>query len=139
MKLAIVYASTSGNTEMMAEAIRDGAQEAGAEVTLIQAMRFDASQLDAYDRIAFGSPSMGSENLEEADFEPMFASLEANLGGKEIALFGSYGWGDGEFMRTWVDRCTANNAILLNEGLIINYTPDADGIEQCKALGRSLA
>ncbi len=92
-----------------------------------------------YDAIAFGCPAMGDEVLEEAEFEPMFADVEGALGGKKVALFGSYGWGDGQWMRDWVERCRNAGANLIGEGLILNGTPDADGEAQCFELGKQIA
>ena len=100
-KVAIVYWSGTGNTEMMAAKVAEGAKEAGAQVTSFTAAEFSAEMMDDFDAVAFGCPSMGSEQLEETEFEPMFNACEAKLGGKKIALFGSYGWGDGEWMRCW--------------------------------------
>lgn len=99
---------------------------------------FSAANFADYSAVAFGCPSMGCEALEESEFEPMFAGLEGFLDGKRIALFGSYGWGDGQWMRDWCQRCRAAN-LYDEEGLIINETPDADGQEVCRVLGRSLA
>ena len=101
MKIAVVYWSGSGNTEAMANAVAEGAAQAGAEAELLTSDVFGPDQVAAHDAIAFGCPAMGAETLEEDSFEPMFAACEAALSGKRIALFGSYGWGDGEWMRTW--------------------------------------
>ena len=98
-KTAVVYWSATGNTEAMANAVAEGAKEKGAECSLFTAAEFDASLVGGFDSIAFGCPAMGAEVLEEDEFEPMFTSCEAALNGKKIALFGSYGWGDGEWMR----------------------------------------
>ena len=98
-KIAVVYWSGTGNTEAMAKAVLEGAKEKGAEVVLLTPDEFDVSMMDSYDAIAFGCPAMGAEVLEEEEFEPMFASCESKLSGKRIALFGSYGWGDGEWRR----------------------------------------
>ena len=139
-KVAIVYWSGTGNTQKMADAIAAGAQKAGAEVSVFGPSEFDKSQLGNFSAIAFGCPSMGVEVLEETEFEPMFADLESSLMGKNIALFGSYGWGDGEWMRNWVERCNEDGANLLTEeGLIINETPDEVGCQQCEELGAKLA
>ena len=100
-KIAVVYWSGTGNTEAMANAVLEGAKAAGADAALFTADAFDASQVDAFDAIAFGCPSMGVEELEDGEFEPMFSACEGALNGKKIALFGSYGWGDGEWMRNW--------------------------------------
>ena len=111
-KVAVVFWSGTGNTEAMANAVAEGAKEAGAEAEVIPCASFSAADVSNYDAIAFGCPSMGAEQLEESEFEPMFASVEGSLSGKKIALFGSYGWGDGEWMRNWEDRCKAAGAIL---------------------------
>lgn len=133
MKTAVIYWSGTGNTEQMAGAVAEGA---GAELFSVSDFSGDAAD---YDRIAFGCPSMGDEVLEESEFEPFFASAEAKLSGKKIALFGSYGWGDGQWMRDWVERAKSAGAEVVNgEGLIINDAPDADGLASCKALGEAL-
>ena len=136
--IAIVYWSGTGNTEAMAHGIADGVKAAGGNAALFTASEFSAAALSDYDRIAFGCPSMGSEQLEDSEFEPMFSVLEDKLSGKEIALFGSYGWGDGQWMLDWQERCTGAK-IIGGEGLIINEAPDAEGLEQCKKLGNRLA
>ena len=104
-KIAIVFWSGTGNTEAMAGYIAEGVRAAGGEAALLGPGDFSASQFSAYSAVAFGCPAMGSEVLEEAEFEPMFSALEGSLGGKRIALFGSYGWGDGQWMRDWCARC----------------------------------
>ena len=93
----------------------------------------------SFDAIAFGCPAMGSEVLEEDEFEPMFSACEAALSGKKIALFGSYGWGDGEWMRNWEERCVDDGAVLACESVVCNEAPDADAQAACKALGTALA
>lgn len=87
----------------------------------------------------YGCPAMGSEELEEGEFEPFFASAEGKLGGKKIGLFGSYEWAEGEWMRTWQARAEADGAVMLAEGLAVCGTPDEDGLEKCRALGRLAA
>ena len=94
-KVAVVYWSGTGNTETMAGFVESGAKAAGAEVTVYTASEFTPELLTQFDAVAFGCPSMGAEQLEESEFEPMFASCETGLSGKRIALFGSYGWGFG--------------------------------------------
>ena len=131
--VTIVYGSMYGNTEQMAQAIADAA---GAELFAVS--DFSGSIAD-YDRIAFGCSAMGDEVLEEDEFEPFFASIEGDLSGKTIALFGSYGWGDGEWMRNWEERAKNDGAILVGgEGLIVNETPDDEALEKCAALGAEL-
>lgn len=139
-KLAIVYWSGTGNTETMANCIAEGAEGAGAKVTLCGPEDFSAARFAEFDAVAFGCPAMGSEVLEEVEFEPMFEGLEGQLSGKQIALFGSYGWGDGQWMRDWCARCDAAGANLLDdEGLVVNEAPDEDAQENCRELGRKLA
>ena len=136
MKIAVVYWSGTGNTELMAEAVTEGAKSAGAEVTMVTSDDF--SSVDGYDAIAFGCSAMGSEELEETSFEPMFASIEDNLADKKIALFGSYGWGDGEWMRNWEERVTGKCSALLGT-IICTDAPDDSVKEELKALGKKLA
>lgn len=138
-KIAIVYWSGTGNTEAMAGAVADGARNAGADTTLYAASDFSASMVDQFDAIAFGCPAMGAEQLEEDEFEPMFTDCESHIRGKKIALFGSYGWGDGEWMRTWEETCRGDGAVLACESVICQETPDEDAEAECRALGAALA
>ena len=138
-KVAIVYWSGTGNTEQMAESVADGARNAGADVTTFTAAEFDADKMDEFDAIAFGCPSMGAEQLEEDEFEPMFTACESKLSGKKIALFGSYGWGDGEWMRSWEADCEEAMVNLVCESVICMAAPDDTAIEACKALGKAVA
>lgn len=137
-KIAVVYWSGTGNTQAMAEAVAEGASQAGAEVTVFEAEDFSPEQMGAFDAVAFGCPSMGAEQLEESEFAPMFTECEPMLSGKRIALFGSYGWGDGEWMRNWEQTCTADGAVLACDSVICNEAPDEDGVEACKMLGKAL-
>ncbi|MBR4174470.1 MAG: flavodoxin, partial [Lachnospiraceae bacterium] len=114
-KIAIVFWSGTGNTFSMAQAVENGAKAAGAEVSVLDASEFSADMVAQFDAIAFGCPAMGAEVLEETVFEPMFSSLESALSGKKIALFGSYGWGDGQWMRDWEDRCRAAGANIVTD------------------------
>ncbi len=133
MKTAVIYWSGTGNTEAMAQAV---AQGAGAELFSVSAFSGDVA---GYDAIAFGCPAMGAENLEESEFEPFFSAVEGKLSGKKVALFGSYGWGDGEWMRSWEERTAAANAVLVNgEGVIANEFPSDGALEKCKELGKAL-
>ena len=139
-RIAVVYWSGTGNTQAMASAVAAGAEKEGAAVSVFTAAEFDTSSVGKYDGVAFGCPSMGSEQLEESEFEPMFSALEGSLNGKKIALFGSYGWGDGQWMRDWVERAQGDGAQVLNgEGLICNETPDDDVQAACRKLGADLA
>ena len=123
----------------MAKLVAEGAREAGAETEIFTADAFDGKMLDQYDGAAFGCPSMGSEELEDSVFEPMFAGCEPKLKGKKIALFGSYGWGDGEWMRTWEETCVSDGAVLACDAVICNEAPDDAGLDACRALGAALA
>ncbi len=139
-KIAVIYWSQSGNTEAMANAVAEGAREAGAETVLLHVSGTSAADAAGYSKLALGCPAMGAEVLEEAEFEPFFMELEPQLGGRKVALFGSYGWGDGQWMRDWTKRTDDAGAnVLGGEGLIINETPDEDGLAKCRALGKSLA
>lgn len=139
-KMAVIYWSMTGNTQAMAEAIADGAREAGAQADLFSVDQVTVDQALEYDKLALGCPAMGAEVLEEAEFEPFFTALEGRLGGKRVALFGSYGWGDGQWMREWCSRCAAAGASLYDEeGLTANESPSEEAREACRELGRKLA
>ena len=140
MQIAVIYRTGSGNTEAMAQAVAEGARNAGADVSLFQVSELTAADAAKYERLALGCPAMGAEVLEESEFEPFFTELESKLSGKTVALFGSYGWGDGQWMRDWWDRAGKDGAKLYgNEGLIINETPDDAGLEQCRSFGGGVA
>ena len=132
-KVAVVYWSGTGNTQSMAEAVAKG-----ANAELFTAADFNGDMVKDFDAIAFGCPAMGSEELEDGEFAPMFDSCKPALNGKKIALFGSYDWGDGEWMRTWAEDCKALGAVLAADFVICNNTPDDDGLAACEALGKAL-
>ena len=138
-RIAVIYWSGTGNTEAMAHAVAEGVKAAGAEVSIFETSAFSADQLDEYDALAFGCPAMGDEVLEETEFEPLFAECEDKLAGKTVVLFGSYGWGDGQWMRDWEERCRNKNITLPAESVICQETPDEDGLEECRNLGKVLA
>ena len=134
MKTAVIYWSGTGNTEAMAKAVAEGA---GAELFTVSGF---SGSVEDYDAIAFGCPAMGAEMLEESEFDPFFTEIESRLSGKKVGLFGSYGWGDGEWMRNWETRVTSDGAVLVGgEGVIANDAPSDDDLEKCKALGKALA
>lgn len=136
-KILVVYWSGTGNTEAMAKAVAAGA---GAEAELFEVGAVSADKAAGYERIAFGCPSMGDEVLEEGDMEPFFGDVESKLEGKKVALFGSYDWGDGQWMRDWAQRVKAAGASLYGgEGLICRLEPTDDALEDCKRLGAGLA
>ena len=139
-KIAVIYWSGTGNTQMMAEAVTAGAKGAGADVSLFNVSQISAADAASYEALALGCPAMGGEVLEESEFEPFFTELESKLSGKKVALFGSYGWGDGQWMRDWQERTALAGAdIVSGEGLMLNGTPDSTGLEQCRELGKLLA
>ena len=138
-KIAVVYWSGTGNTEAMAGAVADGIKEKGGEAVVLTAGEFDPSMIASFDGFAFGCPSMGSEQLEDSEFEPMFDACKSSLAGKPVALFGSYGWGDGEWMRNWEADCAANGIALACDSVICNDAPDDDAQAACRALGAALA
>ena len=137
MKAAVVYWSGTGNTAAMADLVLEGMQSTGAQADLLECD--SVTDLSGYDAIAFGCPAMGSEQLEDSEFEPMFDSVKKNLSGKKIALFGSYGWGDGEWMRNWEEDCKSAGAVLAHDSVIANDAPDDEAAAACKELGSSLA
>jgi flavodoxin short chain len=137
-KLAVVFWTSTGNTELMADAIVEGAKQLSAEVVKIQASQFNMSIANEYDSIAFGCSAMGDEILDEYEFEPMFRSVLPLLNTKQFSLFGSYGWGDGEWMRRWENLCIENSAIPLQAGIIASYTPDESVLSELKQLGKNL-
>ena len=138
-KIAVVYWSATGNTEAMANHVCEGIRESGSEAVLLTAGEFSADQVTGYDAIAFGCPAMGAEELEADEFEPMFAACETALAGKRIALFGSYGWGDGEWMDSWTGKCKDIGAILACNSVICCESPDEEAQAACRALGKALA
>ena len=139
-KMAVIYWSMSGNTEAMASAIAEGARGAGAEVDLMQVSEVSVDQALSYPLLALGCPAMGAEVLEESEFEPFFTELESKLSGKTVALFGSYGWGDGQWMRDWQERCEKASAALVgSQGVMACGAPGAEETAQCKTLGAALA
>ena len=136
MSISIVYWSGTGNTEAMANALADGIREAGGEAALITVDSAGAEALASEEVFALGCPSMGAEELEESEMEPFVAELEGKVKGKKILLFGSYGWGDGEWMRNWEERMKNAGAILVTgAGIIANEAPDGAAIDALKAAG----
>ncbi len=138
-KIAVVYWSGTGNTEQMANAVAEGARKAGAQATLLTPAEFDAGKVSQYEAFAFGCPAMGSETLEDMEFEPMFNGCTAALGSRPIALFGSYGWGDGEWMRTWEHTCDDAGLNRVHDSVICCEAPDDDALAACRNLGAALA
>ena len=139
-KINIVFWTQGGNTQMMAEAIADGVREAGKEAEVVFVSSIAPDALKDEQVFALGCPAMGAEVLEEGEMEPFVTEVEAFASGKKIGLFGSYGWGDGQWMRDWEDRMKAAGAAVVGgEGVICQETPDDEALENCKALGKELA
>ena len=138
-KIIVAYWSQTGNTEAMANAVGEGIVAAGGEADVIPVSVASVDELKNAASFALGCPAMGSEVLEESEMEPFVAEVEAIVAGKKIGLFGSYGWGDGQWMRDWEDRMTAAGATVVNgEGVIAHEAPDDEALEACKNLGKAL-
>lgn len=138
-KVAVIYWSQTGNTQQMARLIAQGALEGGAQVDCVPVSSVTPEQALTYDALALGCPAMGAEVLEEGEFEPFFTQLEGRLSGRQLGIFGSYGWGDGEWMRSWQSRCLAAGAHLIGEGLAVCGAPSGKDETRCAALGKALA
>ena len=138
-KTAIVYWSGTGNTEAMAGLVLEGVKSAGGQADVFTAGEFTPEKAKKYGAIAFGCPSMGVEQLEESEFEPMYAAVKPELGGKSVVLFGSYGWGDGEWMRNWEDDCSSSGCRLAADPVTANGAPDDEASKACVELGKALA
>ena len=137
-KVAVVYWSGTGNTEAMANKVAEGAKAAGAEVEVISADDFDGTDISGFDGVAFGCPAMGDEELEDSVFQPVFEACEAKLAGKKVALFGSYGWGDGEWMRSGEEKCQNDGVALAVDSVICNEDPDDEAQAACIELGKAI-
>lgn len=138
-KTAVIYWSGTGNTEAMANAVMEGMKSAGAEASLLTVDQVNAADLSGCAAIAFGCPAMGSEVLEEMEFQPMFDECKNRLSGKAVALFGSYGWGDGQWMRDWEADCGNAGVNLVCDSVTCCEAPDDAALEACRALGKTLA
>ena len=137
-KVAVVYWSSTGNTEAMANKVAEGAKAAGAEVEVISADDFDGTDISGFDGVAFGCPAMGDEELEDSVFQPVFEACEPKLAGKKVALFGSYGWGDGDWMRSWEEKCQNDGVALAVDSVICNEEPDDEAQAACIELGKAI-
>ena len=136
MKVAVIYASTTGNTEAMANAICEAVKSAGADVVFGTADSADKAAVAACDVILLGSPAMGDEVLEDT-MEEFYAGLEGDLSGKKVGIFGSYDWGDGKWLRDWKDRLDGVGASVVGEPLLVHLTPGDDELAQCKSWAAS--
>ncbi len=140
MKAGVIFWSGTGNTEAMAEAVAEGIRAAGAEADVLPVAAVTADEAAAYDVLALGCPAMGDEELEDSEFEPFFAELEGKLSGKKVALFGSHEWNEeGRWMDEWTERTISDGAaVCTGAGLKIYSTPDEEGLEKCRNLGKML-
>ena len=138
-KIAVIFWTGTGNTEIMANEVVAGASAAGAEVTLFNTSAFKVEKAQEFDKFALGCPAMGAEELEDSEFQPLYDQLKTQISGKKVVLFGSYGWGDGEWMRDWVQRMEDAGATVYGGEAAI-YMNEPDGAEDdLKALGKELA
>jgi flavodoxin short chain len=138
-KVYVIFWTQGGNTGQMAQAVGDGVTAEGKEVVYLQPGQANIDDLKDLPGFAMGCPAMGDEVLEESEMEPFVADVEAIVSGKQIGLFGSYGWGDGQWMRDWEERCLGIGANLVTDSVMANNAPDNDALDECRALGRSLA
>lgn len=138
MKIKIIYWSGTGNTQMMAEAIKSGAETVSKKVELVEVDNANVDMVKEADVVFLGCPAMGAEVLEESSFQPFFDEIKGSLKGKKVGLFGSYDWGDGEWMRSWESEVKGAGATLIAEGLIANLTPDDDVLDKCKSFGKKV-
>ncbi|MCR4618181.1 MAG: flavodoxin [Lachnospiraceae bacterium] len=139
-KVYVVFWTQGGNTGLMAQAVGDGVTAAGKEVVYLQPGQANIADLKDVAGFAMGCPAMGDEVLEESEMEPFVADVESILSGKTVALFGSYGWGDGQWMRDWTERMkNAGATVVGGEGVIAHEAPDEEAVAKCNELGKALA
>ena len=139
-KSSLVYWSGTGNTQAMADYVVEGVKSAGAEVDVFEVTEANADDVLKSDVILLGCPSMGSEVLEEESMEPFMEEIEGGLSGKKVGLFGSYGWGDGQWMRDWQERVEGAGASMICDGIIVNGEPSDDSvIDELKSMGSNAA
>ncbi|MDR2169267.1 MAG: flavodoxin [Planctomycetaceae bacterium] len=136
MKVSIIYWSGTGNTETMANLIKEGAASKGADVTIKPVNEAVEADVTGADVAFLGCPSMGDEALEDSEFEPFIDKIEKSINGKKLGLFGSYGWGNGQWMENWTDRMKKAGATIIGESLIVNEAPSGDDVEKCKNFGK---
>ncbi|MGL5641044.1 MAG: flavodoxin [Paraclostridium sp.] len=137
--MKVIYWSGTGNTETMAKLIVEGITRQGKIAELLNVDKVHIDDIKNEDKLILGCPSMGNENLEEVDFEPFIESLQGLGEGKKAFLFGSYGWGDGEWMRTWEDQMKNYGFELPLESIIVNETPEGDEVTRCVKYGEDIA
>ena len=136
--MRIIYWSGTGNTERMAELIKDGIVQAGKNVELINVSDINVYELLKDQILILGCPAMGDEVLEESEFEPFIEEISSKISGKKVALFGSYGWGDGQWMRDFEERMINYGCTIIDSPLIIQNDPDGSE-EECIDFGKKIA
>ena len=136
--MKIVYWSGSGNTERMAELIKKGIISSGQTVETSLVSEVNVDDLLKDEILVLGCPAMGDEVLEESEFEPFIEEIASKVSGKKVALFGSYGWGDGQWMRDFEERMISYGCTIISEPLIIQYSPDGSENE-CIDFGKQIA
>ncbi|CUP89300.1 flavodoxin [Clostridium baratii] len=139
MKINIIYYSSTGNTEEMANLIARGAKEEGAEVNLMTFGEASVDDVKNCDVVLLGGPAMGAENLEESEVAPFVESIEGEVSGKKMVLFGSFGWGGGAYMTEWENRMEENGAELLEKEVVVQEAPEGDDVEKLIELGKKIA
>lgn len=138
-KISVIYWSGTGNTQMMAEALAEELQKNGSDVKLLSVDQASKEDVLSADAVALGCPSMGCEVLEESEMEPFVTEIEKDsVKGKAMVLFGSFDWGDGQWMREWHERMAQAGALMVEEGLTVQNTPEEADLEKCRELGRKL-
>ena len=136
-KVTVIYWSGTGNTEVMAAAVAEGARRAGANIKILEAGDASVADVVDADAVALGCPAIGAEVMKK---EPFICSLKkGNLQGQNMALFGSCDWGNGEWMKDWENQMKKTGAYLMGKGLLVHFEPEADGLDKCLELGDRLA
>ena len=137
-KINIIFWSGTGNTEAMAEAIYNGSEKS-KNSKLLTVDKDTIDDVKEADVLFLGCPSMGVEELEESEMEPFMESISKDILGKKIVLFGSYGWGDGEWMQNWEQRIKDCGGIIIEDSVICNEAPEEDNLNHLKSLGEKYA
>ena len=134
--MKIIYWSGTGNTEKMAELIKEGIVQAGKSASAINVSDVNVDEVLEEEILVLGCPAMGDEILEESEFEPFIEEISSKISGKKVALFGSYGWGDGQWMRDFEERMISYDCSIIDSPLIMQYEPNE---EECIDFGKRIA
>ena len=136
--MKIIYWSGTGNTEKMAELIKEGIVQAGKNATTINVSDVNVDEVLEEEILVLGCPAMGDEVLEESEFEPFIEEISSKISGKKVALFGSYGWGDGQWMRDFEEKMISYDCTIIESPLIIQNEPDGNE-QECIDFGKRIA